>query len=60
MKAVACALVMTMVVAAGPLGAARPAQTSKTAQTGEKTASAPARSPARGQEIVLDTVNGSY
>ncbi len=62
MRAVACALVMTMAVATQAAGAAGQASTSKPAQTGAKPATAPApgRSPGGGPVIVFDTSKGSF
>jgi peptidyl-prolyl cis-trans isomerase B (cyclophilin B) len=61
MRAVACALMMAMAVAA-QTGAAGQASTSKPAQAGAKPAApaAPARSPGGGPVIVFDTAKGSF
>src|SRR5262245_19054214 len=62
MRAVACALVMTMAVATQAV--AGQASTSKPAQTGAKpaapAAAAPTRSPGGGPVIVFDTSKGSF
>jgi peptidyl-prolyl cis-trans isomerase B (cyclophilin B) len=63
MRAVACAVVMTMAVAIQAVAASQ-ASTSKPAQTGAKpappAAAAPGRSPGGGPVIVFDTSKGSF
>jgi peptidyl-prolyl cis-trans isomerase B (cyclophilin B) len=62
MRAVACAVVMTIAVATQAAGAAGQASTSKPAQSGAKpvTAPAPGRSPGGGPVIVFDTSKGPF